>query len=165
MKQQFVSTAIRSTSTPMWCARVIFTSLVLCSFAHASLGGALDSVQADQVEMKATIKVHQTRTCAVHEMLAANGTTVREYVSESGRVFGVAWQGPFIPDMRQLLGSYFSQFSVAAKAQRESHVGRWPLNIQEPGLVVQTAGHMRAFSGRAYDPELLPAGVSADAIQ
>jgi hypothetical protein len=86
-------------------------------------------------------------------------------VSADGRVFGIAWEGPFVPNMRQLLGSYFQHYSEAAKAQRESHVGRQPLNIQEPRLVVQTAGHMRAYFGRAYDPELLPNGVSPDEVR
>jgi hypothetical protein len=30
---------------------------------------------------------------------------------------------------------------------------------------VQSGGHMRAFRGRAYLPQLLPAGVSGDEIK
>jgi len=37
--------------------------------------------------------------------------------------------------------------------------------IQEPGLVVQTGGHMRAYFGRAYVPELVPQGVTIEEIQ
>jgi hypothetical protein len=133
--------------------------------AFAALGGNLDSIQTDQEYMKATIKITQVNSYAVHEIKVPTGTVVREYVSRTGRVFGVAWQGPFVPDMRQLLGSYFDHYSEAAKAQRQSYVGRRPLNIHESGLVMQTAGHMRAYSGRAYDPELLPPGVSADDIR
>jgi hypothetical protein len=32
-------------------------------------------------------------------------------------------------------------------------------------LVVQMAGHMRLFSGRAYVPQMLPAGVHAEDIR
>jgi Protein of unknown function (DUF2844) len=150
-----------------WVKRAGVVLLILgTSFsAFATLGGTLDSVQTDQASMKATMKITQARSYAVHEVHAPTGTVVREYVSLTGRVFGVAWQGPFVPDMRQLLGTYFDQYSAAAKAQRESHVGRRPLNIQEPGLVVQTAGHMRAYYGRAFDPELLPVGVSVDDVR
>jgi hypothetical protein len=133
--------------------------------ALASLGGSIDSVQSDQAQMRATTTISAEATYTVHEMKDPTGTVVREYVSPAGRVFGVTWQGPFIPDLQQLLGDHFEHYAAAAKAQRESHIGRRPLNIQEPGLVVQTAGHMRAYSGRAYDPGLLPAGVTANDVR
>lgn len=134
--------------------------------ALAALGDASNSVQADQARMRADLRIIQEAAYTIHEMKSPTGTVVREYVSRAdGRVFGIAWQGPFVPDLKQLLGAYFQQYSQAAKAQRESQVGRHPLNIQEPGLVVQTAGHMRAFSGRAYDPRLIPAAVSENDIR
>lgn len=139
--------------------------LALGSQVFAALGGSSQSVQADQAQMKAKLKTTQAVSYAVHEIAAPTGTVVREYVSPGGRIFGVTWEGPFVPDMRLLLGTYFERYSALAKAQRESRMGRQPLDIREPGLVVQTAGHMRAYVGRAYDPELLPAGVSADDIR
>jgi hypothetical protein len=39
------------------------------------------------------------------------------------------------------------------------------LNIQEPGLVVQSSGHARGFFGRAYVPGMLPPGVTPDQIR
>jgi hypothetical protein len=139
--------------------------LGLSSSAFAALGASLDSVQNDQVRLHANTKITVAGAYTIHEMTTPMGTVVREYVSPSGRVFGVTWQGPFVPDLQQLLGSYFEKYSQAAKSQREHHVGRWPLNIQEPGLVVQTAGHMRAYAGRAYDPGLFPAGVGGHDIR
>jgi hypothetical protein len=97
---------------------------------------------------------------------------VREYVSTGGKVFGVAWQGPWVPDMRQLLGSYFDQFARANQAQAQANqaqkgarIRRGPVLIDEPGLVVQIGGHPRAFAGRAYVPDMLPSGVGAENIQ
>jgi hypothetical protein len=150
-----------------WIRQVTCALLALGSRlpASAALGGTLESVQADQAHMEASIKISYGRAYTVHEMTGQTRTTVREYVSPAGKVFGVAWQGPFIPDLRQILGSYFEQYSQAAKAERESHVGRRSLNLQEPGLVMQSSGHMRAYSGWAYDPSLLPAGVSAAEIR
>jgi len=131
----------------------------------ATLGGDESSVEADRAHMNAALKVTQNQAYAVHEIKSDNGTVVREYVSSSGRVFGVAWQGPFAPDMQQLLGTYLPQYSAAAKAQKEGRPGRRPLHIQEPGLVVETSGHMRFYSGRAFDPGLLPQGVNANEVR
>jgi uncharacterized protein DUF2844 len=133
--------------------------------ASAALGGDATSVLSDQARMKGTLHSVQKAAYAVHEITASTGTVVREYVSPTGKVFGVAWQGPFVPDLQQLLGTYFEQYSVAAESARETHVGRRPLFIQQPGLVVQTGGHMRSYTGRAYVPEMLPQGVIADAIR
>jgi hypothetical protein len=37
--------------------------------------------------------------------------------------------------------------------------------VHQSGLVVETGGHMGAFVGRAYLPQALPQGVSADDIK
>jgi len=148
-----------------WQMAIALVILGVASPALAGLGGTLDSIRSDQSQMKATTRFSEAGAYSVYEMQSPIGTIVREYVSRDGRVFGVAWQGPFIPDLRLVLGNYFEQYSRSAKAQRESYVGRRPLQISEPGLVVQTAGHMRAYWGRAYDPGLLPAGVGANEIR
>jgi len=133
--------------------------------ANAALGGNLDSVQSDQSRLQASVRLIEAHAYTVHVIETPFGTVVREYVSSAGRVFGVAWEGPFIPDLEQLLGPYFSHFSRSAKVWRQSHVGRQPMNILEADLVVRSAGHMRAYSGRAFDPRLLPEGVSGDDVR
>ena len=143
----------------------LWMALGLAFPASATLGGSSESVQADQAHFKANIRITEGNVFTVHELTTPTHVVVREYVSPDGRVFGVTWRGPFIPEMRQLLGVYFQQYVLAAKAERERRVGRAPLNIQLPELVLQSGGHMRAYSGRAYDPELLPAGVSPDDIR
>lgn len=149
-----------------WCIAAMVGILVMPFPLLAALGDSDFSIQADQAQMKASIKLIEADAYTVHEMKSPTGILVREYVSRSaGRVFAITWQGPFFPELKQLLGTYFQQYSWAAKAQRESRVGIHPLDIREPGLVVQTAGHPRAFSGRVYDPGLLPAGVNADDIR
>jgi hypothetical protein len=133
--------------------------------ALAALGGDVASVHEDQAQMKGTLKTTEATTFTLHEIKAGNGTVVHEYVSPGGEVFGVSWQGPFIPDMQQLLGTYFQPYTAAAQAQRAAHRGRAPLNIQQPSLVVESNGHMRSYSGRAYDPGKLPQGVTANDIR
>lgn len=140
-------------------------ALLSCSLpALASLGGDVASVEADRAHMNATTSVTTTDNYDVHQIQSPSGTVVDEYVSSTGTVFAVAWRGQFAPDMQQILGSYFSQYSAALQSQ-ERHYGHHPLNIQQSGLVVQTAGHIRAYFGRVYVTALLPQGFNPDQIQ
>jgi len=134
--------------------------------ARASLGGDVTSVHDDQAKLQASLQTTSKDLYSIHEMRAPNGVVVKEFVSPAGRVFGVAWQGPTRPDMRQVLGAYFDPFTKAVQAQKEQHVVmRGPLTVQLPGLVVEMGGHMRAFTGRAYVPQMVPAGVRAEELR
>ncbi|HUO60546.1 MAG TPA: DUF2844 domain-containing protein [Candidatus Acidoferrales bacterium] len=134
----------------------------LSTVAYASLGDSFSSVQADQSHMKASIRSTQQDGYIVHELQSQSGVRVREYVSPEGKVFAVSWDGPFMPDLRQVLGSYFDQFSHAAQSRRARG---GPLIINEPGLVVESGGHMRSFFGRAYVPQMVPANVRTESIR
>jgi hypothetical protein len=137
--------------------------LALSGSVWAELGGGLNSVQADQAQLQAKRQVLQAEGYSVHEMQAPSGTVVREYASPAGTVFGVTWNGPFIPDLRQLLGAqHFAEFQQAQQSRRP---GRHPIDIEQPGLVVQMSGRPRSFHGRAYVPGLIPQGVEAAAIR
>ena len=140
------------------------TVVLLSPFAFAGLGEDVTSIQADQAQMQASLRTTQTSAYTLHEIQAPTGVIVREYVS-AGKIFAVAWEGPWPPDMRQVLASYFGQYEQAAQAQLNSRSARRPFMLQLPGLVVQSGGHMRSFAGRAYIPEALPPGVSAEAIR
>ncbi len=146
-----------------WRAALMAVLLALALPAWAALGEQQTSIQADQAHMRAALRIINAGTHTVHELQAPNGPTVREYVSASGKVFAIAWQGPSHPDFRQLLGSYYDQFQQALE-QRERR-GHGPVNIQLPGLVFQSGGHMGALSGRAYLPDQLPAGLRAESIR
>jgi len=133
------------------------------AFAFGDLGGDESSIQADQAQMRASVQVARGATYAVHELKTQSGHLVREYVSPSGTVFGVAWQGPSKPDMRQVLGTHFDEYMQAAE-QMQRH-GHGPLVVELPRLVVVSAGHIGAFSGKAYLPQMLPDGVRSEAIR
>jgi hypothetical protein len=145
-------------------AVVCFALLFACP-AFASLGGDVSSVVADQAHVRGTLRTTQAQNYTVQEIHSANSTVLREYVSTSGKVFAVTWHGPWIPDLRQLLAEYFDQFAQAQHQQATARPGQRVMVIRQPGLVVQSSGHPRAFAGRAYIPELLPAGVTPDQIQ
>jgi Protein of unknown function (DUF2844) len=130
--------------------------------ARAALGGDVSSIDADQAQMKGSVELKQSSAYVIHQIKSSSGTTVREYVSSGGTVFAVAWNGPFLPDLQQLLGNYFDQYSAGVKADKASYIGRHPLNVQLPGLVVQMTGHVRDYHGRAYLPSQVPGGVKVE---
>ena len=144
---------------------IALMSFGLCLPALAALGGDLSSVQTDQAHMKASLKTTTGQAYTLHEIKTQMGTIVHEFASADGRVFAVAWHGPSMPPMEQILGTYFQQFSAGVQAHHAAHVGRSPLNIQDPGLVVQSTGHARAYFGRAYVPGMLPPGITPDQIR
>jgi Protein of unknown function (DUF2844) len=154
----------RMNPSTVWPA-VSILLLALSVPATAALGGDLTSVQNDAAHMKGQLQVKQESGYSVHEMKIPGNTIVREYVSPEGKVFGVSWQGAFIPDMQQLLGSNFEKYSQAVQSEKAKYVGRRPLNIHQSGLVIETAGHMRSYFGRVYDPQLMPAGVKEEDIR
>jgi hypothetical protein len=145
--------------------RGLLALLLLPLPACASLGGDVTTVQADQAKMQGSLRTTSSDSYTLHEIQSPTGVAVKEYVSTAGKVFAVTWQGPIHPDLRQLLGTYFDQFVQAEQAQRAQRRGRGPVQIQQPGLVVQVSGHMRAFLGKAYVPQMLPTGVRAEDIR
>jgi Protein of unknown function (DUF2844) len=136
--------------------------LLVAHPALAGLGGDYNSIAADRTKMQAGIRLLPAQQFTVHELQAPSGTTVREYVSFGGKVFAVTWRGPQMPDLQQLFGNYFGTYKGAAETMPGRH---GPLIVNQPGLVVESGGHMRAFSGRAYVPQLMPQGVTADEIK
>src|ERR1039458_8930888 len=90
--------------------------------AWAALGGDIASVQSDQIHMQGSLRTTVTGSYTVHEIQSAAGTVVREYVSTSGKsagkVFAIGWQGPWPPDIRQVLGNDVA--AAAANDGRES---------------------------------------------
>ena len=128
----------------------------------ASLGQTTASVAADQRQMSGELRSTIRSGYTMHEITSANGARVREYVSPSGVVFGVAWSGPFMPNLSQLLGSYFSEFQQATQSTPGR---RRALAIDTGKLVVESTGHVRSFHGRAYVPGLLPQNISAEVVQ
>jgi hypothetical protein len=80
-------------------------------------------------------------------------------------VFAVAWEGPWLPNLRQILGPYFETYQRAVQSGSANRRARGSLKIDLPDVVVQMSGHPRAFSGRAYVPRLMPQRVQAQSIR
>jgi len=146
--------------------RKILSFILVLTFGSApswaALGLSEQSVHEDRQRMAGQLKSATFEGYTVHEITAPGGVVVREYVSPVGTVFGIAWEGPTMPDLPQLLGPYFSRFQQAAAS---SHHRRGPLFVQDGPLVVESGGHMRAFRGRAYVTNLLPSNLTKDVIR
>ena len=167
-------------------------ALALSPHADAALGSDTASVVIDRNKMggtsgsTATVSMsvnsassgpsgsssaHSTMTYTIQTIVTDAGTTIHEYLNASGVVFAIAWSGPFIPDLRQLLGDYFTPYASAAAAAASaanaaSHTfGRGPMHLTHDDLVVQSSGGMRGFFGTAYLKSLLPGGFNADDIR
>jgi hypothetical protein len=147
-----------------WCPRIGFAaaSLLLPASAAATLGGDQAAVANVQARTHATMHVTCAGRYTLHEMRLGTQTTVREYRANAGKVFAVTWQGPWRPDLRLLLGGYYQAFVEAARAPRRA---RGPVAIRLPGLVVELAGHQRAFYGRAYLPDAVPPGLRVEDLR
>ena len=146
-------------STQLFVAGLV--AVALAPSAHAVLGGAASTVQEDRMHMKAAVPAESAKlNYTVHEMTLPSGTTVREYIAND-KVFAIAWRGPTIPDLKQLMGPYYDTYTGEAHAH---HNGRTHVAIRHPEFVMHAAGHMRAYAGSAYIPGMLPDGIKATDI-
>jgi hypothetical protein len=130
--------------------------------ASATLGEPESSIAAEAQLGRVSIKATDVGLYRVHESPLPSGTVVREYAAPNGNVFAVTWRGPFVPNLKQLLGRYFEEYAAGAKA---NHIDHHHLDVRQSDLVVQASGHMRAMAGRAYLPQALPAGVTPGDLQ
>jgi hypothetical protein len=156
----------RTVATRLAGVGVLILIVILPATVLAALGGDAASVDADRVRIQGALtRIVRNDSYALHEIRSASGTMIREYVSTSGTVFAVVWQGPWLPDLRQVLGAHFDQYETAMRSARRERKGRGAVAIDGPDLVVQMAGHPRSFFGRVYVPALMPQGVQVESIR
>ncbi len=145
----------------MKIAAVILLVFFAAAPSWAVLGQRVQSVHSDQQRMRGQLRSVSRQGYTVQQITSPGGV-VNEYVSPDGIVFGVSWQGLTVPNLSQLLGSYFKQFQQAA---RSSAKRRHAVVFRTDQLVVESGGHMRGFRGRAYVPALIPRNVSPSVVQ
>ncbi|WP_425253651.1 DUF2844 domain-containing protein [Janthinobacterium sp. NFX145] len=135
--------------------------------AFAALGAPVVSLAssakaANGAQSAVSGRMINYRGYVIDEKIDQSGTAVREYINADNVVFAVSWQGPNMPDLRQLLGSYADQYAFAASQRKAGQRG---VAIQSDQLVLRSGGHIRSFAGSAYVPGLLPQGVTSDDIR
>jgi hypothetical protein len=138
--------------------------VIWMSVAHAELGGDAASIVADGAQLHGVMQTSNAAPVAVVTITADNGITVREFLDSTGLVFAVSWSGPAIPDLRELLGRYYVRYTSALSALPNAGRQR-AIHVAMADLVVQSGGHLRAYSGLAYLPARLPAGVAPETLR
>jgi hypothetical protein len=145
---------------------LVLLLLLPCSSAFAVLGDNVRSVFSDQARLNGTLQTVAGQSYTLHEIKAAKGTVVREYVAPSGAVFAVGWEGQFAPDLQQVLGAYYQQVQQAAQQQRQqTQRARGHFLVETPELACESFGHQRSLHGRCYLPKMVPAGTPTSEIR
>ena len=128
--------------------------------ARASLGGDLTSVLDDAAALHAAVQASTFPQFEIEEIVTDNGIRVREFLNRNGIVFAVAWSGPVTPDLQRLLGAQqFAVYTTALAARPRPGLQR-SVRVATPDLVVESEGHLRNYTGRAYLPTMIPVNVS-----
>ena len=128
----------------------------------AALGDDVSSVDSDAQALGGKHVMVAKVGYNLHQITHADGSVVNEFVSPAGTVFGVSWQGHFMPNLQQLLGSYMTNLQ---QGQRTHVVRRRAVTIQGDNFVFFSVGHARFFRGRAYVPGLVPANLTPEVVQ
>ncbi len=154
---------------PLLLSLPFFMSCVFASPAWAALGQlssrpVTSSSSPSGARMLALPSTARSGSYTVQETQLENGTNVREYATLTGLVFAVAWQGPVLPDLSVLLGSYFNTFKLETDQARLLGRRGAPVDMSRDGLVVRSNGRMRNFFGHAYATDLVPSDVSVKDI-
>lgn len=123
--------------------------------AQAALGDDASAIAADQVRLQASLRITAMKGYAIHELTSPVGSTVREYVGSTGKVFGVSWSGGFRPNLRDIMGSRYDQFIASTRGQRRA---RGPVRVELPGMVVTMGSYLRTYWGHVYLTDLAPVG-------
>jgi hypothetical protein len=133
--------------------------------AWAVLGEYESSVGVDRQILRGTDSEEVRQGYKLHQITAADGSVVKEFVSPAGLVFGVAWQTPRMPNLQQLLGSNITELQVTLQSKTPRPPTGGPLIVRTPKLVFVSGGHLRSFHGYAYIRSLVPGGVSAEVVR
>lgn len=130
--------------------------------AWAALGSDVSSVNADAQVLRGQHIMLAKVGYGMHQITTTDGSVVKEFVTPAGTVFGVSWQGHFIPNLKQLLGTYVTNLQ---QGQRTHVIPRRAVTIQGDNFEFTSVGHMRNFRGRAFVPGLVPANLTAEVVQ
>ena len=128
-------------------------------FAKAELGGNLASITQEQKTFGSTLTTSPQSTYTIYIQNISPDLVIKEYVSNSGNIFGVAWKGSTLPNFQVLLGNYYSNYLSAQ--QKNPRL----VFLRDDNLDLESGGMMGGYIGRAYLPKQIPAGVSPTVIQ
>ena len=144
--------------------------LLASTEASAALGEKISSIDSEERVFAASVrKTAVTNSRYSVEELQTPSGTIRQYVSSSGIIFGIAWDGLTHPDLSQLLGAYFGDYqrklhTLRADLKKARTSARPPRSVTAATITVRKWGHVRHLQGVAFAPSLIPNGTSVDEI-
>ena len=147
------------------CLGLSVAVLAVAQQVQAGLGETADAIASDREALSAVQRVTTVYHGYTVQEFASDATAVREYVSPSGIVFGIAWNGLAYPDLTPLLGPYDGEYQQALRQEPRKPGLRRYHAVRTDGVVVEKWGNLRDLQGRAYAPALIPPGVSIDEIK
>lgn len=137
-----------------------FAALFMPLSAYAVLGGDEADLPADVAATRMELRpvdASQVRF-RIHELReGVDGPRIRQFAGRNGKLFGVAWDGPVKPDLRQALGPYYDRYLATVRAAGKVRGLR---QVRIDDFELRLSGHMRHFSGAAWVPSLAPNGVT-----
>ncbi|MGI9133611.1 MAG: DUF2844 domain-containing protein [Rhodoferax sp.] len=133
--------------------------------AHAGLGEPESRLQADAMQMAARRHLQVRPSYTVHRFEMPDGSQMQEYVSQAGLVFAVRWHTAYKPKLAVLLGGAYPEFIAASRSAAAATGVRRQFLHRGADLVIRSHGHLHLFTGIAYRPSLLPAGITAAQIE
>lgn len=136
---------------------IILTCLAAPPGARAELGGDVASVRADAAQLNGVLQSLAAPPATGMSITIDNGISVHEFVDAGGLVFAVRWSGPAVPDLRVLLGRFFTAYT-AGLATLANPGRQRAIQVVSADLVVRTGGHLRAYTGLAYLRDRIPPG-------
>ena len=143
-------------------------ALFVAGGAHAVLGASASTIATDQTQLKAVGRVAAAAVSATvqsHELILADGSSIREYVNGAGIVFAVAWSTRFKPKLLPLLGEHAAGYAAAASAAMSKAGIQRRIVLEHDDLVVHASAHLNAHIGIAYLRSLVPEGVRVDDLR
>jgi hypothetical protein len=154
--------SVKSLLSLAFSGGLILWSLAQPTTVYAALGESGVSIARDREVLRSSLKTISMKGYDVQELTNESGATVREYVTSAGTVFALTWSGTQVPDLKQLLGTYFDRYMTAAQVHRTGH---HVLSIATPDLVMTVVKFQRKSSGQVYVPSLMPSGVTRQELR
>ena len=143
---------------------VVAASWALSLPAQAALGGQVADLPRERLALRAQLQTTAQPSYTTHTLSTASGYEIRQFATPQGQIFALAWRGPGIPNMQQLLGAHFATYQSELQAHPQQR-SRTALTVNHPNLVARAAGRMGSYSGMAYLPQQVPAQVRLSDLQ
>ncbi|MBA2963425.1 MULTISPECIES: DUF2844 domain-containing protein [Ramlibacter] len=134
----------------------VFAACVAAA-AHAAAAGGLGDVRLDLPSVQEATLQKKTPAGADYvetQLRLETGTRLRVFRAADGVIFAASWAGPFLPDLREVLGTHFA----AVAARQEAPGPRNRMVVRQDDVVLVSDGRLGAFQGQAWLPGQLPAG-------